>query len=127
VGWALGVDRVLELIREQGLAPTVDPLDAYAIVPDAAFWPMVLKVLQVLRVAGLNIQMHASSADGMGSMKSQFKRADSSGARYALIFGVDELAANQVTVKSLRDGVGHQVTHSLLDIANWATTLQSNN
>jgi histidyl-tRNA synthetase len=127
VGWALGVDRVLELIREQGLAPTVDPLDAYAVVPDAAFLPMVLKVLQVLRVAGLNIQMHASSADGMGSMKSQFKRADSSGARYALIFGVDELAANQVTVKSLRDGVGHQVTHSLLDIANWATTLQSNN
>lgn len=127
VGWALGVDRVLELIREQGLAPTVSPLDAYAIVPDVAFLPQVLKVLQVLRTAGVNIQMHASSVDGMGSMKSQFKKADSSGARYALVFGVDELAVNQVTVKSLRDGIGQQVTHSLLDIASWAATLQSTN
>ncbi len=125
VGWALGVDRVLELVREQGLVPTVKPFDAYAIVPDAAVLPLVLKTLQILRAAGVSVQMHAGSTNGMGSMKSQFKRADSSGARYALVFGVDEVAANQVTVKSLRDGMGHQVTHSLLDIAGWATTLQS--
>ena len=125
VGWALGVDRILELIREQGLATTDQTLDAYAIVQDAVVLPVVLKALQTLRAAGVSIQMHASSIDGMGSMKSQFKRADSSGARYALVFGVDEVAVNRVTVKSLRDGVGNQVTYSLLDILSWVPTLQS--
>ena len=125
VGWALGVDRILELIREQGLATVDQTLDVYAIVQDATVLPVVLKALQILREAGVSIQMHASSTEGMGSMKSQFKRADSSGARYALIFGVDEVTVNRVTVKSLRDGVGNQVTHSLLDIISLAPTLQS--
>jgi histidyl-tRNA synthetase len=125
VGWALGVDRVLELIQEQGLPTVGQTLDAYAIIPDVAALPLVLKTLQFLRSVGVSIQMHPSSTDGMGSMKSQFKRADSSGARYALIFGADEITMNRVTVKSLRDGIGHQVTQSLLDIADWASTLQS--
>ena len=127
VGWALGVDRILELIREQGLATVDQNLDVYAIVQDATVLPVVLKALQILREAGVSIQMHASSTDGMGSMKSQFKRADSSGARYALVFGVDEVTENRVTVKSLRDGIGNQMTHSLVDIVTLAPTLQSAN
>lgn len=125
VGWALGVDRVLELIREQGLGTVESTLDAYAIVPDVAALPLVLQTLQALRAAGISVQMHTCSGDGMGSMKSQFKRADSSGARYALIFGADEISKNLVTIKSLRDGSGAQVTQSLADIADWAPTLQS--
>jgi histidyl-tRNA synthetase len=58
-------------------------------------------------------------------MKSQFKRADASGAHYALIFGDDELLQRRVTIKSLRDGVGTQTSQSLADIAVWASTLQS--
>ena len=127
VGWALGVDRILELIREQGLATVDQNLDVYAIVQDATVLPVVLKALQILREAGVSIQMHASSTDGMGSMKSQFKRADSSGARYALVFGLDEVTENRVTVKSLRDGIGNQMTHSLVDIVTLAPTLQSVN
>jgi histidyl-tRNA synthetase len=57
-------------------------------------------------------------------MKSQFKKADASGARYALIFGSDELAQNYVTIKALRDRGGEQITRSLDGIATWATTLQ---
>ncbi|MDO8249156.1 MAG: histidine--tRNA ligase [Rhodoferax sp.] len=125
VGWALGVDRVLELIKEQGLGAVEAPLDAYAIVPDLAALPLVLQTLQSLRAAGVSVQMHASSGEGMGSMKSQFKRADASGARHALIFGADEISRNLLTVKSLRDGSGAQVTKSLADIADWAPTLQS--
>jgi histidyl-tRNA synthetase len=125
VGWALGVDRILELLREQGLAITEPTLDAYAIVPDNAALPLVLQALQVLRSAGISVQMHTSAGDTMGSMKSQFKRADSSGARYALIFGTDEIARNTVTVKSLRDGVGAQQTQSLSNVIDWASTLQS--
>jgi len=125
VGWALGVDRVLELIREQGLDGVVTPLDAYAIVPDVGALPLVLQTLQTLRTAGVSVQMHTSSGDGMGSMKSQFKRADGSGARFALIFGADEIAKNLVTVKSLRDGSGAQVSQSLTDVLGWSSTLQS--
>lgn len=125
VGWALGVDRVLELLREQGLAAVDPTLDAYAIVPDTPVLPLVLQTLQALRSAGVSVQMHTSSGDGMGSMKSQFKRADSSGARYALIFGADEISKNMITVKSLRDGSGAQVTQSLVNVAEWASTLQS--
>ena len=91
---------------------------------------MVLQTLQQLRRLGVRVQMHAPSVvatpgQGMGSMKSQFKKADGSGARHALIFGADELAQGQVTVKSLRDGLGAQRTESLSQAANWAQSLQS--
>jgi histidyl-tRNA synthetase len=125
VGWALGVERVLELIKEQGLAHGEPVLDAYAIVPDVAALPVAMQCLQTLRAAGLSVQMHAGSGEGMGSMKSQFKRADASGARHALIFGADELAQNMLTVKSLRDGSGTQLTRPLANVASWAADLQS--
>ncbi len=125
VGWALGVERVLELVREQG-APIPEPVpDAYAIVPDAAAMPVVLRTLQALRAAGLKVQMHAASAEGLGSMKSQFKKGDASGARHALIFGADELAAGEVTVKSLRDGAGTQARHPLAAAAQWGAGLKA--
>ena len=125
VGWALGVERVLELLREQGVAIPEPTTDVYAIVPDAAAMPVVLRTLQSLRAAGLRVQMHAASAEGLGSMKSQFKKADASGARHALIFGADELAAGEVTVKSLRDGVGAQVRRSLATATDWAASLKA--
>ena len=125
VGWALGVDRVLALVREQGGAEVVLPLDAYAVVAQTAALPVVLLTLQTLRNAGVSVQMHASAENSVGSMKSQFKRADASGAHYALIFGDDELMQHRVTIKSLRDGVGTQTSQSLADIAVWAPTLQS--
>lgn len=125
VGWALGVERVLELIKEQGLAHGEPVLHAYAIVPDVAALPVAMQCLQTLRAAGLSVQMHAGTGEGMGSMKSQFKRADASGARHALIFGADELAQNMLTVKSLRDGSGTQQKRPLADVASWAADLQS--
>ena len=125
VGWALGVERVLELLKEQGIeAPVLAP-DAYAIVPDAAAMPQALKLLQALRAQGVAVQMHAATAEGMGSMKSQFKKADASGARHALIFGGDELAAGEVTVKSLRDGAGAQARQPLASPQAWAATLKA--
>ena len=125
VGWALGVERVLELLEAQGLSHPLRQPDAYAIVPDIDALPVVMKCLQALRSAGVSVQMHAGTGDAMGSMKSQFKRADASGAGFALIFGADELAQQQVTVKSLRDGSGAQTTYSLTQVADWAPNLQS--
>jgi histidyl-tRNA synthetase len=124
VGWALGAERVLELLKEQGSqVPALVP-DVYAIVPDAGSLPQVIAALQKLRAAGVSVQMHTSSGEGMGSMKSQFKKADASGARFALVFGADELARGAVTVKSLRDGEGRQSEQSLDAIGTWAGTLK---
>ncbi|WP_090131949.1 histidine--tRNA ligase [Limnohabitans sp. Rim11] len=124
VGWALGVERVLALLEQQGAAlPDAIP-HAYAIVPDAPSMPLVLQYLRQLRALGVNVQMHAGSGEGVGSMKSQFKKADSSGAQFALIFGADELAQNTVSIKSLRDGGGAQRTESLDRLESWANSLQ---
>ncbi len=129
VGWALGVERVLELIKEQGTAiPPLTP-DAYAVVPDAATLPHVMKTLQALREAGISVQMHAAAtAEGMGSMKSQFKKADGSGARFALVFGADELEQGCVAVKPLRgqksDVAQAQALQPLNNVAGWAHTLR---
>lgn len=125
VGWALGVERILSLMKESGRT-LEEPLPAaFAIVPDAAAFPVAMKVLQQLRELGLSIQMHAGSASGLGSMKSQFKKADNSGASYALIFGAEELARGSVAIKSLRDGAGQQSTWMLDQLPAWAATLQS--
>ncbi|MEB2349554.1 MAG: histidine--tRNA ligase [Comamonadaceae bacterium] len=126
VGWALGVERVLELLRSQARElPDVRP-DAYAVVPDAAALPVVMATLQRLRALGVAVQMHsaAANAQGLGSMKAQLKKADASGARFALIFGADELAAGAVAVKPLRE-TSAQRQCLLTDVAAWAASLQS--
>jgi histidyl-tRNA synthetase len=116
VGWALGVERVLELLKEQGTLPEAVGPDVYAIVPDSSALPVVFKTIQTLRAQGVSVQMHAGSGEGMGSMKSQFKKADGSGAQFALIFGGDELARGEVTLKFLRDGAGAQEALPLAEV-----------
>ncbi len=125
VGWGLGMERVLELLKTQGQVHAAHFPDAYAIVPNASALPVVLRCLQSLREQGVKVQMHASATPGVASMKSQFKKADASGAHFALIFGADEMAAGLITVKSLRDGVGEQATYPLSAVPHWAIKLQS--
>lgn len=124
VGWALGVERVLELLQEEGVVVPEPVPDAYAVIPDAASVPAAMRCLQALRAAGVAVQMHAGSEGGLGSMKSQFRKADASGARYALVFGADELAAGEVTVKALRDGTGAQVRQPIAEPRAWAGSLK---
>jgi len=127
VGWALGVERVLELLKEQGVDAVASAPDAYAVIPELDSVPRVLACLQALRQAGVSVQMHAPSggqAEGMGSMKSQFKRADASGARFALIFGAEELAQGCVAVKPLRGASDQaQQLESLTGVQAWAGRL----
>ncbi len=125
VGWALGVERVLELVKEEGQAQAAPVPDVYAIIPEASAVPVAMRTLQALRSAGVSAQMHAGSGEGLGSMKSQFKKADASGAAHALVFGGDELARGEVTIKSLRDGQGAQRCERLDAVAHWALSLQS--
>ena len=125
VGWAMGIERVLELLRAQEEPLPMPVLDAYAVIPDASALPQAAACLQDLRGAGVSVLMNASGESGMASMKSQFKKADASGARYALVFGADELALGCVTVKALRDPAQPQRTLALDQWADWGKSLQS--
>jgi len=108
IGFGLGTERLLLMLAAVGVAaPTAAP-DAYAVVPDAAMLPRVMPLLAALRERGLAVVMHAATKDGQGGMKSQFKRADASGARFALVFGADEMARGEVALKPLRDAEAAQ-------------------
>ena len=123
IGWGMGIERVLDLIEQTGVQAPVPVPDAYAVVPDAAALLAALPVVEALRAAGVSVVLHAAGKEAWGSMKSQFKKADASGARHALIFGADELARGEVAVKPLRDAGAAQSTQALADPAAWAHRL----
>ena len=101
-GWALGVERVLDLLEQGGMQiPALEP-HAYIVLAHAPSLAVAMQTAEYLRAAGLHVVLHA----GGGGIKSQMKKADASAARHALIFGEDEYAAKAVTVKSLRQGQG---------------------
>ena len=119
IGFGLGIERLLLLLQELGLAVPDAAPSAYAVIGEGVDLPPVLVALDALRAAGVSVQMNA----GGGSMKAQFKRADASGARHALIFGADELAQGVVGVKPLRDAAAVQTRERLDEVAHWAARL----
>lgn len=121
VGWGLGIERLLLLLQEVGAQPALVAPHAYAVVPSHTALPRVMNAIEALRAAGVSVLMHPGGPDGPASMKSQFKKADASGAAYALIFGESEVEQGQVAVKPLRGG--EQVLQSLVDVPSWAATL----
>jgi len=101
MGFALGVERLIALMLDQNV-----PLDdlkpqVYLIHTGDTTGARVPALAEALRDAlpDLRLRVHA----GGGSMKSQFKRADKSGATLALIFGDDEAAADEIQIKPLTD------------------------
>ncbi|TCS70108.1 histidyl-tRNA synthetase [Sulfuritortus calidifontis] len=99
-GFAMGVERLLALMQEAGTPIASDPLDAYVVNVGEAAARFALQAAERLRDAGLKVALHG----GGGSFKSQMKKADASGARFALIIGDDEAQAGEVSVKPLRAG-----------------------
>jgi histidyl-tRNA synthetase len=125
VGWGMGLERVLDLLQQSGIAPPASAPDAYAVLPEAAALGPAIAVVEALRAAGVAVVMHAGGSAGLGSMKSQFKKADGSGARHALVFGGNELAQGMVAVKPLRDAAAAQVLRPLASAAEWAHELRN--
>lgn len=109
-GWAMGIERIIELLREEGLGPQPEGADVYVVHQGEAAAQQGMIAAERLRDAGLDVVFHATADGRSGSFKSQMKRADASGASYAVIIGDDEVAAGVVQVKSLRDGEGQQQT-----------------
>ncbi|MFN5047430.1 histidine--tRNA ligase [Roseateles sp.] len=123
VGFGMGMERMLLLLEEVGVAPAAPVPDVYAVVPSAQGLPQVMVALEALRAAGLSVVLHP----GQSSMKSQFKKADASGAAYALVFGEDELARGEVAIKPLRDAGASQISRSLALVSEWAAELLPRN
>ena len=121
VGFGLGIERLLLLLETLNLQPPAAAPDAYAVVPDLAALPVVMPLLETLRAQGVAVVLNG----GGGSMRSQFKKADASGARWALVFGADELSRGEVAVKPLRDAAAVQTTRLLADAASWASELRT--
>jgi histidyl-tRNA synthetase len=125
VGWGLGIERLLLLLEAVGIAPPGQAPDAYAVIGgDAARVPAMVAA-EGLRAAGLSVLLHAQGGEGLASVKSQFKKANASGARFALVFGTEELARGVVGLKPLRGGESDQVERPLNDVAAWAAELRN--
>jgi histidyl-tRNA synthetase len=103
MGFAMGVERLLALVQEDGMQPPVAPLEVYVVHQGDQAQNLAWRVAEELRDAGIKVLLHC----GGGSFKSQMKKADGSGAKYAVIIGDDEVAANAVMLKPLR-GEGEQ-------------------
>jgi histidyl-tRNA synthetase len=104
-GFAMGIERLLALLEAEGIkAPGRDP-DVYLVHAgeQAAAWAWL--VARGLREKQLAVVMHA----GGGSFKSQMKKADGSGARYAAIIGDNEAADGKLSLKPLRDAAEQAV------------------
>ena len=98
IGFALGLERLIELLSLQD-SPVADTApQVYVAVAGAAQTALALTLAETLRTQGLRVELHC----GGGNLGNQLKRADRSGARFALILGESEQAAGTVTVKDLR-------------------------
>jgi histidyl-tRNA synthetase len=107
-GFAMGVERLVEMMKECGTVTQTPVPDAYVVHQGDGAMQAAFSAAETARDAGLEIVLHA----GGGNFKSQLKRADASAARFAMIFGEDEIKSGKLSLKPLR-GQGEQATIDL--------------
>jgi histidyl-tRNA synthetase len=111
MGFAMGIERLLALLQEDGKSvPVVSTVDVYVVHQGDLASRLASQVSEQLRDAGLRVTMHC----GGGSFKSQMKKANASAAKLAIVIGDDEVQANEVTVKLMQGG--DQVRVSAADL-----------
>lgn len=106
VGFALGLERLIALLGEQGCLNFPAPVDLYMVAVGPQAERRSLQLAEYLREAVPNVRLQVNYSGG--SFKSQLKRADRSGARWALILGEEELVQGTVGVKDLRQAQPQQ-------------------
>ncbi|MDA8752743.1 histidine--tRNA ligase [Halieaceae bacterium] len=120
IGFAMGLERLVLLVQAlQAAPPLSSAADVYVVAVGDNAHRVALAAVEDLRAAlpARRIVQHV----GGGSFKSQMKKADRSGASLALIWGEDEVAAEVVTLKNLRDPGGQQQ----LPVADLASAVQA--
>jgi histidyl-tRNA synthetase len=100
IGFALGIERVVALLRQSGSPPAASAPDVYLVVSGARAQSAGLRLAEQLRDAlpGRGVMLNL----GGGNLKTQFRRADRSGARLAVILGDEELDRGVAALKPLR-------------------------
>lgn len=108
VGFAMGLERVIDLLKEVGVTPTEPSAQVYVIHHGDQTQLKAFAVSEALRDLGLSVIVHP----GQASIKSQMKKADSSGAEYVIFATEEELSQGVVGVRTLRDHGGQDVEFS---------------
>lgn len=104
-GFAMGIERLIALIKDSGGEPAAPAPDVYLVHQGEAAGRLAFRVAEGLRDQGIDVLLHC----GGGSFKSQMKKADGSGAGFAVIIGDDEASTGEAQLKSLRaEGVAQQ-------------------
>lgn len=111
-GFAMGIERLLALLQEDGMKIPSVPLDVYVAHQGEMADNVASLIAERLRDSGLRVLLHC----GGGSFKSQMKKADASNARFAVILGDNEVNTKVATLKPLRGGEQMQVAFDELPI-----------
>ncbi len=98
-GFAMGIERLIALIKESGGEPAAPAPDVYIVHQGTEASRLAFRVAEGLRDQGIDVLLHC----GGGSFKSQMKKADGSGATFAVIIGDDEASNGEAQLKSLRE------------------------
>jgi len=111
-GFAMGVERLIALIKDAGGEPASPAPDVYLAHQGDDAGRLAFRVAEGLRDQGVDVLLHC----GGGSFKSQLKKADGSGAMFAVIIGDDEAATGEAQLKPLRDEGAVQVKMKVDDL-----------
>lgn len=112
-GFAMGVERLIALIKDSGGEPAAPAPDVYLVHQGDEAARLAFRVAEGLRDQGINVLLHC----GGGSFKSQMKKADGSGAAFAVIIGDDEAATGEAQLKALREEGVAQLKLKVDDLA----------
>jgi histidyl-tRNA synthetase len=121
IGFAMGVERVVTLIEQAGTAPAPAGADVYLVTLGEPALRAAIRLAEALRDAlpGRRVELNV----GGGNLKAQFRRADRSGARLAVVIGEDEIARGVAQLKPLREAGTAQSVVSLesapAEVAQW--------
>jgi histidyl-tRNA synthetase len=107
IGFAMGMERLIELMKGQGEPAAPNQCDVYMVHQGEEAQLKAFILAERIRDAGLDVVLHCATPQGAGSFKSQMKKADGSGAAFAVIIGEDEVRNEVVAVKTLREGQGN--------------------
>jgi len=113
-GFAMGIERLIALISDAGGAPVAPAPDVYVVHQGDAASRLAFRVAEGLRDQGISALLHC----GGGSFKSQMKKADGSGATFAVIIGDDEASTGEAQLKPLREEVAAQRKLKVDDLAD---------
>ncbi len=112
-GFAMGVERLIALIKESGGEPAAPAPDVYVVHQGEQASRLAFRVAEGLRDQGIDVLLHC----GGGSFKSQMKKADRSGATFAVVIGDDEAATGEAQLKFLREEGAAQLKLKVDDLA----------